>query len=79
MKAIIDAQDRKIKSLEKSIQLKDLSLAEADLKIQVCETRITGRQVFLFFPSFWENSIFFYFVLFFKENSYFLSIYNFLQ
>ena len=49
MKAIIDAQDRKIKSLEKSIQLKDLSLAEADLKIQVCETRITERQVFLFF------------------------------
>ena len=35
LKAALDTQDRKIKSLEKSIQLKDLSLAEADLKIQV--------------------------------------------
>ena len=35
MSSIMEEQSRKIKSLEKSIQLKDLSLAEADLKIQV--------------------------------------------
>ena len=39
MQSIIEEQSRKIKSLEKSIQLKDLSLAEADLKIQVNHVR----------------------------------------
>ena len=39
MRKTIQEQERKIKSLEKSIQMKDLSLAEADLKIQVNESQ----------------------------------------
>ena len=39
MRTTIQEQERKIKSLEKSIQMKDLSLAEADLKIQVYESQ----------------------------------------
>ena len=43
MRKTIKEQERKIKSLEKSIQMKDLSLAEADLKIQVNESQYSRK------------------------------------